>query len=119
VTEEIRRKPPKYKVKGDDLQLQSLPERSDNHASEAVKLAGKSFMVLDKGREVGERSAILIQNGQLKGIGFYELNHQINHLHILESILTPMQGNREMLRQIELYLTHKKVLDIVEINSPN
>ncbi len=119
VTEEIRRKRPKYKVNGEDMKLLALPNGDGNSGKEAVKLAGKSVMVLDKGREVGERSAILIRDGQLQGVGYYELNHQINHLHILESILTPMQGNREMLRQIELYLTHKKVLDIVEINSQN
>ena len=119
VTEEIRRKRPKYEVNGKDLRLLTPPAGDDKGIREAVKLTGKTVMVLDKGREVGERSAILIRDGQLQGIGFYELNHQVNQMHILESILTPMKGNKEILRQIELYLTHKKVLDIVEINSPN
>jgi DNA polymerase-3 subunit epsilon len=76
-------------------------------------------MVVDKGRETGERSAILIKNGHLKGIGFYELNHQINNIHILESILTPMQGNRDISKQISFYLTHRQVLNIIDLNSKN
>ncbi len=119
VHEEIRRNPPKYAVNGEDLALLTNQNGKSQASEEKYDLSGKDLMVLDKGREVGERSAILIRNGQLKGMGFYELNHQINNIHILESILTPVQGSVEVLQQIELYLTHKKVVDIIEINSPN
>ncbi|NER11077.1 exonuclease domain-containing protein [Muriicola jejuensis] len=119
VNEEIKRNPPKYPVISDDRTLLSNPNGEDQSSSDRYSLAGKDVMVLDKGREVGERSAILIRNGQLKGMGFYELNHQIGNMHILESILTPLQGSKEVLQQVELYLTHKKVVDIIEINSPN
>ncbi|WP_299317537.1 exonuclease domain-containing protein [uncultured Maribacter sp.] len=77
---------------------------------------GKNVVVVDKGREIGEQSAILIRNGSLVGFGFYDLNYQINNIHILESIITPMNGTRDANYLIESYLRKKRVLKIVEIN---
>lgn len=119
VNEEIKRRPPKYPVNGDDRSLLLRTDGDLKGSYEVFSLYRKNVMVLDKGRQIGERSAILIRDGQLKGVGYYELNHQINNMHILESILTPMHSSEEVLEQIELYLTYKKVLDIIEINSPN
>ncbi|GGD37392.1 exonuclease domain-containing protein [Muriicola marianensis] len=119
VHEEIKRNPPKYRVNGDDLALLPTPNGKPSGQKEPFRLDGKNVMVVDKGREIGERSAVLIKNGQVKGMGFYELNHQINNLHILESILTPVNGGVEVIKQVELYLTYRKVVDIIEINSPN
>jgi DNA polymerase-3 subunit epsilon len=119
VSEEIKRKPPKYPVDKEDLSPLVNPNGQSKEAKDKFSLEGRHVVVLDKGREVGERSAILIRNGQLKGVGFYELNHQIRNIQILESILTPMQGSKEIKKQIEYYLTYKKVLDIVEINPPS
>ncbi|NNK09914.1 MAG: GIY-YIG nuclease family protein [Flavobacteriaceae bacterium] len=117
LTEVIKRNPPKYPLKSEDLELDLNPNNEKSVNSNEFSIAGKDIMVVDKGREVGERSAILIKNGRLKGLGFYELNHQINNIHILESILTPMEGNRDISRQISSYLTHRKVLNIIELNS--
>ncbi|MBT8281752.1 MAG: GIY-YIG nuclease family protein [Muriicola sp.] len=117
LTEVIKRNPPKYPLKSEDLELDLNPNNEKLVNSNEFSIAGKDIMVVDKGREVGERSAILIKNGRLKGLGFYELNHQINNIHILESILTPMEGNRDISRQISSYLTHRKVLNIIELNS--
>ncbi|WP_373018477.1 exonuclease domain-containing protein [Muriicola sp.] len=119
VNEEIKRNPPKYRVNGEDLALLPNHNGEINQQKEPYCLDGKDVMVVDKGRETGERSAVLIKNGQVKGMGFYELNHQINNLRILESILTPVNGGVEVIKQVELYLTYKKVVDIIEINSPD
>jgi len=119
VTEVVRRTPPKYPVKKEDLLVLAHTNGVKKDGQELFSLDGKDLMVLDKGREVGERSAILIKNGKLRGLGFYELNHQINNIHILESLMTPMEGNREVSRQIEFYLTYKKVVNIIELNPNN
>ena len=78
--------------------------------------ANKNILIVDKGREVGEYSAILIKNGIFKGLGYYDLNHQINNIHILESIITPMTGDTTSTHIIESYLRKKKVKKIVELN---
>ncbi len=79
-------------------------------------LADKSVVLIDKGREIGEHSAILIENGQYRGYGFYELNHQINNLHILESIITPMKADANTHHIITSYLRKKRIIKTLETN---
>lgn len=85
-------------------------------AASKNSIKGKKILVIDKGREIGEQSAILLKNGSLVGLGFYDLNHQINNIHILESIITPMNGTRDANYLIESYLRKKRVHKILELN---
>ena len=80
-------------------------------------LINKNIVIVDKGREVGERSAILIKNGVFKGLVFFDLNHQLNNIHILESIITHMEGDDNTNYIIESYLRKRRVLKILELNS--
>ncbi len=66
--------------------------------------ANKNMVIIDKGRDVDERSAILIKNGIFQGLGFFNLNYQINNIEVLESIITPMQNNRDTQHIIQSYL---------------
>lgn len=76
----------------------------------------KNMVIIDKGRTVDERSAILIKNGVFQGIGFFNLNYQINNLDILESIITPMQNNRDVQHIIQNYLRRNRRLKIVSLD---
>lgn len=78
-------------------------------------LKGKSIALLDRGRQSGERSLVLIKNGQLKGFGYVELNHQINNIHILESLITPISSDENTTFIIESYLRKKNRLKILEL----
>ncbi|WP_299536444.1 exonuclease domain-containing protein [Ulvibacterium sp.] len=92
----------------------------NRRVSEAItrfSLANKNVVIVDKGRETGEYSAILIKNGTFQGFGFYDLNHQINNIHILESIITPMKGDANTTHIIESYLRKKRVIRILDLNS--
>lgn len=94
----------------------------NKRAQEAIEkhsIANKNCVIVEKGREVGEYAAFLIKNGQFKGMGFYDLNHQINNIHILESIITVMKSDRNNKHIIETYLRKKKVFKIIELNNPN
>ncbi|WP_242135887.1 exonuclease domain-containing protein [Aestuariivivens marinum] len=66
--------------------------------------ANKNMVIIDKGRDVDERSAILIKNGIFQGLGFFNLNYQINNIEVLESIITPMRNNRDTQHIIQSYL---------------
>ncbi len=70
--------------------------------------SNKNLVIIDKGRAIDERSAILIKDGIFKGLGFFNLNYQINNLEILESIITPMQNNRDTQHIIQNYLRRNK-----------
>ncbi|TYA71574.1 exonuclease domain-containing protein [Seonamhaeicola marinus] len=76
--------------------------------------ANKNMVIIDRGRDVDERSAILIENGVFVGLGFYNLNYQLNNLEVLRSIITPMNNNRDTQHIIQSYLRkHKKVKQII------
>jgi len=74
------------------------------------------MVIVDRGREVDERSAILIENGVFKGVGFFNLNYQINNIDVLESIITPMQNNRDTQHIIQNYMRRNKRLKIIELD---
>lgn len=98
-------------------------ESSDIYNARVEKLINKNsyqnknMVIIDKGRDTDERSAILIENGVFKGIGFFNLNYQINNMDILESIITPMENNRDTQHIIQNYLRKNKRLKIVELNN--
>lgn len=78
--------------------------------------AKKNMVIIDKGRAIDERCAILIENGIFKGIGFFNLNYQINNIEVLESIITPMENNRDTQHIIQNYLRKNKRLKIITLN---
>ncbi len=81
-----------------------------NHSYENTNM-----LIIDKGREVDERSVVLIENGHYMGFGFYYLNFQINNPEVLKSIITPMQNNRDAQHIIQGYLRKNKVLKTVKL----
>ena len=99
---------------------EELPESYNKKVQALIEknsYSNKNMVIVDRGREIDERSAILIENGVFKGIGFFNLNYQINNLAVLESIITPMQNNRDSQHIIQSYLRKNKRLKIVEIEN--
>ena len=76
-------------------------------------LRDKTIVIVDKGRNVNERSAILVKNGELQGVGFTDLNHQLNNLNILQSVITPMKPNHDTEHIIQSYLRRTKNVKIL------
>ncbi|MBT8184010.1 MAG: GIY-YIG nuclease family protein [Eudoraea sp.] len=128
VTFEITGSPLIANLKEHEELLRNKPKYNDLHNSSGIgkslvngslpkdhELYAKNAVIIDRGRELGERSAVLIKAGQYKGLGFYNLNHQINNMPILESIITPMESNEHTTRIIISYLIKKKGLKIIEL----
>ncbi len=76
---------------------------------------GQDMIIIDRGRDVDEQSVILIEEGKFKGIGYFNLNHQINNIDILRSIITPMRHNRDAQHIIQSYIRQHKKLKIIPI----
>jgi DNA polymerase-3 subunit epsilon len=72
------------------------------------------MILIDRGRNSAEHSAVLIENGIYKGYAFYDLNHQITHIEILKNILVPMQNNRDTRNIIQSYMRKSKTLKILK-----
>ena len=103
-----------------EFQLEHTNDDQNSKIKEATKkysIDKRNLVILDKGRELGEQSAILIKNGVLAGLGFIDLNHQLNNIHILESIITSMQGDDYSTFIIESYLRKRNRIKIIELNT--
>jgi DNA polymerase-3 subunit epsilon len=77
--------------------------------------ANQNMLIIDKGRDIDERSVIYIENGTYKGFGFYSLNFQITNPEVLKSIITHSKNDRDSQHIIQSYLKKKKVLKIINL----
>ncbi|NUY82280.1 GIY-YIG nuclease family protein [Flavobacterium sp. MAH-1] len=73
----------------------------------------ENMIILDRGRNVGERSAVLIENGIYKGYAFFDLNYQVLNSKVLHKILVPMPHNRDTTAIIRMHLRRNPKLKIV------
>jgi len=74
----------------------------------------QNMVLVDKGRTINERSAVLIENGIYKGYAFYDLNYQIHNIEILKNIIIPMQNNRDTKNIIQGHVRKSKTLKIIK-----
>lgn len=88
-------------------------ERVEEFINEMM-FENNNMIIIDRGRKIDERSAVLIENGIYKGYCFYDLNYQINNIEILKNILIPMQNNRDTRTIIQSYLRKNKVLKTIK-----
>jgi DNA polymerase III subunit epsilon len=79
-----------------------------------MKFENNNMIVIDRGRKVDERSAVLIENGIYKGYCFYDLNYQITNIEVLKNILIPMQNNRDTRTIIQSYVKKNRVMKIIK-----
>lgn len=84
-------------------------------ALEHYSLKNQTLAIIGKGRTLGEKSVILIENGIFKGYGFVSLNYQLNQLHILKNIVTPMEHNDKIIHLIQNYLRKHPKVEIVHL----
>lgn len=64
----------------------------------------KTMLIFDKGQKVSERAVVLVENGQLKGYAYADLNHQVTNLDVLRSRLTPLENTPDYLYAIRAYV---------------
>jgi len=77
----------------------------------------KNMLVIGRGRDVNEKSVVLIEYGIFKGYAYYKLNHQIGNREILDAILIPMEDNKDAKHIIQTQLRKDRKLKIIDIPS--
>jgi DNA polymerase-3 subunit epsilon len=80
-----------------------------------VSFSNNDFIILDKGRNISEKSVILIENNELKGFGYIELAYQINNLEILKTLITPLENTAPLRNLIKDHLIKRRVEKIIRI----
>lgn len=86
-----------------------------NSLLEKYSYENQNMLVIDRGRDLDEKSALLVEEGQFKGIGYFNLNHQLNNMEIIKSIITPMNSDRDAQHIIQNYLRKNKRLKIIPL----
>lgn len=102
--------------KGACVQVET-PEEYNSRIMEVIELhsfQNQNMLVIDRGREIDEKSALLVEEGEFKGIGFFNLNHQMNNLDIARSVITPMTNDRDARHIIQSYLRKNNKLKIIQ-----
>ena len=74
-----------------------------------------NFIIIEKGREIGEHAIILIQDNEVYGYGYTNLHYQENKLDILKSILTPIKNKIVSKNIIKNFLNNHKVDKIIRL----
>ena len=87
-----------------------------NLFKEKYNYDNKNMLIIDKGRKINEKVVFLIENGVFRGMGFFNLNLQINNRKILKSVITPMTNDRDSQHIIQSYLRRNKRIKIVDLN---
>ena len=107
-----------YKIKECDGACigQILPEEYNARVQEFLdknSFDNQNMVLIDKGRNINERAAVLIENGIYKGYAFYDLNYQISNIEILKNIIIPMQNNRDAKNIIQGHIRKSKILKVI------
>ena len=73
------------------------------------------MILIDYGRAVDERSAVLIENGVFRGYAYFNLNFQIHTAAVLKSIITPMEHNKDAQHIIQSFMRRHKRLKLIKL----
>lgn len=79
----------------------------------ANQLKYKNIIIVLKGRNLNEKSAVVIENGIFKGFCFFDLNYQILNTQVLSKILIPLIYTKDVLNTVKHYLYTKKDYKII------
>ena len=75
----------------------------------------KSFLLIDKGRNLDERSAVWVEKGVLRGFAYFNLNFQISNIDVLSSLVTPLEHNKDSQHILQSYMRRYKRLKVIAL----
>jgi DNA polymerase-3 subunit epsilon len=94
------------------------PEIYNIRAREALenfKFIHDNFLIIDKGRDINEKTVIKIKNGKYMGFGYIEKDTSIMDETNLDDYLKPLYDNRDVQMIIKNYLKKNKVEKIIKL----
>lgn len=102
----------------EELEDTSIPNSKEvliELIKEKYSLKNKTKIIIDRGREVSERSVILMEKGKVLGYAFVNLRIQMTDIAMLKSLLTPVESSKEVRHILSSYLRHKRVYQIIDL----
>lgn len=88
-----------------------------NHISKnniaSTPFSNENLLLVDKGRSVGEKSVVLIENNEFKGYGYTDLVYQMNNIEVLKNLISPMDNSNLNRSIIQKYLQKNKIEKLI------
>ncbi|MDD3772118.1 MAG: exonuclease domain-containing protein [Weeksellaceae bacterium] len=81
-----------------------------------INLENRSFLLIGKGRERGESSFTLIENGNCIGYGYYNYYHQIKSLKRIKERMTEVAPHPNLNNVIQGFLFTEKYEKLIPLN---
>ncbi|MEL4455147.1 exonuclease domain-containing protein [Lutimonas vermicola] len=102
-------------IKFEEAISRHRPKHNKNkkQSVESVMFNHENMILVDKGRNAGEKSVILIENNQFQGYAYAELRHQFNNLTVLKSLISGTEIHPVHNMIIKKYLSGNKVEKII------
>jgi len=76
----------------------------------------KEFLIIDNGREPGEKSFLLVSSKKIIGYGFFELNNQINTKEKLYSRTVKINQNQNIENILNYIISKQKFKKLIPLN---
>ena len=80
-----------------------------------MKLKYETFIMIDKGRSINEKSYVLVENDEIKGYGYYELNHQIKNINNVKKRIIEIDHNTDTYSILNNYIKQNKHKSLIEL----
>ena len=78
-----------------------------------IKFNNDNLIIVDKGRAVGEKSVLLIENNEFKGFCYTHLSYQVNNLEVLRKAISPMENSTLNRSIIKTYLQKNNIEKLI------
>jgi DNA polymerase-3 subunit epsilon len=112
-----------YRPESEEPNILDLEEHNAKvkAALESLEVSRKTYALMDKGRESGEKSCIWVQKGHLYAMGYLASDNPVNNGDEIRDSLKRYYGNHYIMQLIESYAEKHphKVLKIQEDNCQN
>ena len=76
----------------------------------------KNMLLIDKGRDIDEKSVIVVKNNNYIGYGFFTLNHQISNFEVLDSLIVKNDYIENSKEVILKYLKKHKIEKLINFD---
>tara|TARA_B100001063_G_scaffold58386_1_gene52649 strand:+ start:5284 stop:6561 length:1278 start_codon:yes stop_codon:yes gene_type:complete len=76
----------------------------------------KNMLLVDKGRDIDEKSVIVVKNNNYIGYGFFTLNHQISNFDVLDSLIVKNEHIENSKEVILKYLKKHKIEKLINFD---
>ena len=81
---------------------------------ETVEFSNDNLLLINKGRTIGEKSVLLIEDNTFKGFCFTDLSYQISNLDVLKNLIAPMEDSIINRSIIKKYIDKNQVEKLIE-----